>query len=110
MVQRKRLELVEVEAVAGRGRPEEDVGLREALGSVKVVVWNSRSSWRSVWPRSPYPAQERLVEVDKQAGRKLLKRGLRGQVLELTSSSTSTTASYPDPDMSMYCFPMVSQR
>lgn len=46
-------------AVAGGGRPEEPwaddapAPLREP-GSVKFELWNSRSSCRSVWPRSPW--------------------------------------------------------
>jgi hypothetical protein len=50
----------EVLAVAGRGRSGELEGLpppervpRAGLVSEKLDVWNSRSSWRSVWPRSP---------------------------------------------------------
>ena len=49
-------------AVAGRGREGEAEDLllwrpaavpRAGVDSEKLEVWNSRSSWRSVWPRSP---------------------------------------------------------
>jgi len=51
----------DVLAVAGRGRDGEAEGLwlrpaevpRAGEDSEKLELWNSRSSWRSVWPRSP---------------------------------------------------------
>jgi hypothetical protein len=43
--------LVDEEEVAGGGRPAD--GLVLLLGDVKVELWKERSSWRSVWPRSP---------------------------------------------------------
>jgi hypothetical protein len=50
----------EDEAVAGAGSSGDEEGLlraeevpRAGLDSEKLELWNSRSSWRSVWPRSP---------------------------------------------------------
>jgi hypothetical protein len=42
-------------AVAGGGRsPEDPAGLRDpGVLLSKLELWNSRSSRRSVWPRSP---------------------------------------------------------
>lgn len=52
----------EDEAVAGSGRPEDPGALRIAgVDSEKLELWNSRSSWRSVWPRSPC-AEDLLLE------------------------------------------------
>lgn len=57
----------ELEAVAGRGRPGAPGALRfDGVFSVKLELWNSRSSWRSVWPRSPYSCLRQYGEIRNQ--------------------------------------------
>lgn len=63
MVQRKRFE-DPLPDVAGAGRPlEEGPGIfREVVDEsvLKLEEWNSRSSWRSVCPRSPCSVGQHL--------------------------------------------------
>jgi hypothetical protein len=52
-------------------------------GGCVLDEWNSRSSWRSVWPRSPY-----CDGVSEMSGK------VEDSETQ-TSASTSTTTSYP---------------
>jgi hypothetical protein len=63
-------------AVAGRGRDGEVVDLwrvapvpRAGVVSEKLEAWNSRSSWRSVWPRSPCGVVSGLAKWDEEEGK-----------------------------------------
>lgn len=59
----------ELEAVAGRGRPGAPGALRfDGVFSVKLELWNSRSSWRSVWPRSPCSSPRQYEEIRSHNG------------------------------------------
>jgi hypothetical protein len=75
----------EVFAVAGRGSNddgEEEEGLfrpapvpRAGVVSEKLELWNSRSSWRSVWPRSPCWQPELRLVCERLRGGVVCRRG-----------------------------------